>query len=145
MHDIAPARLGAIPFTSPSGDDHEEKTGKSTRVLCGLLTSALLLAGSVSGQLINTSELSENGWYSDDTRADGTGSESAGTNLVSDTLTDAPEGTTGTAAHDADFLNQVLLGAASGAVPLGTFKSAAHMRIGPSGSARARSRTARTT
>ena len=37
---------------------------------------------------VNTAVLSQNGWFSDATRADGTGTEAAGTNLISDTLTD---------------------------------------------------------
>lgn len=60
---------------------------------------------------INTSQLSENGWYSDDTRADGTASmpEAVGTDLVSPTLTDAPEGTSvaATVDHDDDLRKQI--------------------------------------
>ena len=55
----------------------------------------------------NTGALSDNGWFSDDTRADGTGTQSAGTNLISPTLTDDPEGSaSGLLAHDADIIQQ---------------------------------------
>lgn len=59
---------------------------------------------------VPVTQLSENGWFSDDTRADGTASkaEPAGTDLVSPTLTDDPEASAdGTAAHDDDILNQI--------------------------------------
>jgi hypothetical protein len=87
--------------------------------------------GTVPGT-INTRELSENGWFSDDTRADGTGTEAAGTNLISDTLTDDPEATaSGTSAHDADILNQITFGPAAGTVPAGTHTGAVHLTIAP--------------
>jgi hypothetical protein len=54
---------------------------------------AFAMTCAVIGGEVNTSTLSENGWFSDDTCADGSGSEPAGTNLVSDTPTDDPEGT----------------------------------------------------
>jgi len=84
---------------------------------------------SVAGT-INTSELSQNAWFSDDTRADGTGTQAAGTNLVSDTLTDDPEATaTGIPAHDADIVNQIIFGPAPGTVPPGTHTGAVHLQI----------------
>ncbi len=80
----------------------------------------------------NTSQLSQNGWYSDDTRADGLGSQSAGTNLVSDTLTDDPEATaSGTSAHNADIRRQISFGAAPGVIPAGTHRGAVHLTIAP--------------
>lgn len=86
---------------------------------------------------INTSALSENGWFSDDTRADGTGSEAIGTNLISDTLTDDPEATaSGSPTHDGDILLQIpFVGPAPGVVPAGTHPHAVHMTIAgtPSG------------
>lgn len=60
---------------------------------------------------IHTTRLGENGWFSDDTRADGTAPKPAptGEDLVSPTLTDDPEGSSGdaTADHDDDILNQI--------------------------------------
>ena len=82
----------------------------------------------------NTSQLSENGWFSDDTRADGLGAEVAGTNLISDTLTDDPEaGASGSAAHNADIQRQISFGAAPGVVPAGTHRGAVHLTIGATG------------
>ena len=97
-----------------------------------LLLLPLVLATSALGAEINTSALSANGWYSDDTRADGTGSFPAGTNLVSDTLTDDPEATaSGTAVVDGDILAQILFGPAPGVVPGGTHGGALHLFIAP--------------
>jgi nitrous oxidase accessory protein NosD len=81
---------------------------------------------------VQTSGLGEGGWYSDDTRADGTGTEAQGTNLISDTLTDDPEGSaSGTPAHDADILNQIEFVTAPGTVPAGTHPYAVHLTIAP--------------
>jgi len=91
-----------------------------------------LLAAPVGAQ--NTSTLAQNGWFSDDTRADGTGAQVAGTNLISPTLTAMPEASGGLAAHDADIRNQIRFLAAPGAVPVGTNPGALHLRIGASGS-----------
>lgn len=79
---------------------------------------------------VNTAGLSQNGWYSDDTRADGSGTQSQGTNLRSDTLTDDPEATaSGSAAHDADINQQIVFGAAPGTVPFGTHPFAVNLNI----------------
>ena len=108
---------------------------RSVRAACGLVAAFALVASGGVAQEVNTSALSENGWYSDDTRADGTGTESAGTNLISDTLTDDPEATaSGTSAHDADIQAQIVFGDAIGAEPAGTFGGAVHLQIGASGS-----------
>ena len=54
---------------------------------------------------LNISGLGQGGWFSDDTRADGTGVNASGTNLISDTLTDDPEQTaSGNSAFDAEIL-----------------------------------------
>ena len=99
------------------------------------LLSLAMCASSVFAAEVNVSALGDNGWYSDDTRADGTGSETAGTNLISDTLTDDPEATaSGSSAHDADILNQITFGMAPGAVPSGTYLGATHLQIGANGS-----------
>lgn len=96
-------------------------------------TGALgLLAPSALAQ--NTAQLGEAGWYSDDTRADGEGSSSAGTNLVSTGLTDAPEGPMGSTAGDADIRRQVSFGPAPGTPPSGVHRGAVHLQIGASGS-----------
>lgn len=98
------------------------------------LLCALAVASTAAASTIQTSQLSQNGWYSDDTRADGTGSEAAGTNLISPTRTDDPEGSaSGTIAHDADILNQISF-AEDTSVPGGTFPGHVRMTIGPSGS-----------
>ena len=98
--------------------------------LCLALVSACAVSAPLAAQEVNTSALSENGWFSDDTRADGSGSEGAGTNLVSDTLTDDPEASaTGTSAHDADILGQIIFGDAIGAEPVGTYGGAVHLLI----------------
>ena len=106
------------------------------RPLHGVL-ALLILPGLQASQAFaqNTSQLSENGWFSDDTRADGLGANPAGTNLVSTMLTDDPEATaSGTAAHDADIRRQITFGPAPGVVPAGTHAGAVHLRIGPSAS-----------
>jgi hypothetical protein len=95
-------------------------------VMAGL-TSPLI------AQAINTSALAQNGWYSDDTRADGTGTQPAGTNLKSPTLTAGPENLTGNPLHDADINAQLSFGSAT-LVPSGTHAAALHLKIGPSGS-----------
>lgn len=81
---------------------------------------------------VNTYALSINGWYSDDTRADGTGTQPLDTNLVSPTLTDDPEATaSGNPAHDADIQGQIDISdtALPVAPPAGTWTYAAHMQI----------------
>ncbi|MCA9783282.1 MAG: hypothetical protein KC518_06840, partial [Candidatus Cloacimonetes bacterium] len=99
------------------------------------LLSLAMCASSVFAAEVNVSALGDNGWYSDDTRADGTGLPPAGTNLVSDTLTDDPEATAvGTSAHDADILAQISFGPAPGTVPSGTYTGATHLMIGANGS-----------
>ena len=111
-------------------------TRSTLRATCGLFTAFALCVGSIAAQEINTNALSENGWFSDDTRADGTGTYPAGTNLISDTLTDDPEATlSGTSAHDADINAQILFGDALGAEPVGTYGGAVHLRIAPAVSA----------
>ena len=100
------------------------------RLLTAAALLALVMAGVAHAAEINTSALSLNGWYSDDTRADGTGTQSAGTNLISPTLTDDPEATAlGNPAHDADILNQILFGLPPVAPPVGTHPAAVHLRI----------------
>jgi hypothetical protein len=94
------------------------------------LALACAAASPLAAQEINTNFLSQNGWFSDDTRADGSGTEAAGTNLISDSLTDDPEGTaSGTSAHDADIRDQILFGPAPGTVPAGTHPDAVHLLI----------------
>ncbi|MBL9149462.1 MAG: HYR domain-containing protein [Phycisphaerae bacterium] len=83
---------------------------------------------------VNSAALSQNGWYSDDTRADGTGASPAGTNLKSPTLTAAPESGSGSALFDPEILAQLIFGYAPGTVPAFTHTGAAHLKIGPSGS-----------
>jgi len=96
-----------------------------------LIVSLALAACTVAAHAQNTSQLSENGWFSDDTRADGFGTEPVGTNLISPTLTDDPEaGASGTATHDADIQRQITFGAAPGTVPAGTHRGAVHYAIG---------------
>ncbi len=97
--------------------------------LVGVALGSYALAASV-----NTSSLSQNGWYSDDTRADGFGTQVAGTNLKSPTLTDFPEAGSGNVLHNADIQSQISFLIAPGTVPLGTFPSAVRLRIGNSGS-----------
>ncbi|MFO0873085.1 MAG: HYR domain-containing protein [Phycisphaerales bacterium] len=98
------------------------------------IVAACALTSPLAASEVNTSALSQNGWFSDDTRADGTGTQPAGTNLKSNTLTDLPEQTSGTALHDADILAQIIFGVAPGTVPVTTHGGAVHLRIGPSGS-----------
>jgi len=89
-----------------------------------------LLATPLAAQEINTSALSQNGWFSDDTRADGSGSVAEGLNLISDTLTDDPEASgSGTSTHDADINDQILFAPAAGTVPFGTHLGAVQLRI----------------
>jgi hypothetical protein len=93
-----------------------------------------LLVAPIGAQ--NTSVLSQNGWFSDDTRADGTGVSAAGTNLISPTLTDNPEASSmaASSAFDVEIRNQIRFIAAPGTIPMGTHTGALHLRIGPSGS-----------
>ena len=106
----------------------------SIKTSCVLL-AALAGASTSTAFAQNTSQLAENGWYSDDTRADGEGFEAAGTNLVSDLLTDDPEATAvGTSAHNADITRQISFGEAPGTVPAGTHRGAVHLAIGANGS-----------
>lgn len=96
------------------------------------LTVTFLWTTPVVAADVNTAELGVNGWFSDDTRADGTGTQVSGTNLVSDTLTDDPEATAaGNPAHDADILNQIafLDGTVPVAPPVGTWPDAVHLAI----------------
>ena len=100
--------------------------------ILAFLASGVLATAAVA-QEVNTAALSQNGWYSDDTRADGTGSNPADTNLKSPTLTAMPEAGTGTPLHDADILAQIIFGQAFGTVPPMTHGGAVHLKIGPSG------------
>jgi HYR domain len=95
-----------------------------------LLTAGLacLLTTSVAAQAVNTSALSQNGWFADDTRADGSGTQSAGTNLKSPSLTAAPESLSGSVLHESDIHGQINFGAATG-VPAGTHAAAMHLKI----------------
>jgi len=89
-------------------------------------------AGFASAADVNTNMLGANGWYSDDTRADGSGTQPEGTNLVSDTLTDDPEATaSGTPSHDPDILAQAVIGdgAPPVAPPAGEWAYGAHLVI----------------
>lgn len=99
--------------------------------LCVL--ALLIVAAWVSAADVNTNLLGANGWYSDDTRADGTGTQPEGTNLISDTLTDDPESTaSGSSAHDTDILAQTIVGdgAPPVAPPAGEWTYGAHLVIG---------------
>ncbi len=100
------------------------------RTLTRVLALSCLLGTSSLGQAQHTGQLSQNGWHSDDTRADGTGTQPAGTNLVSPVLTDTPEGLSGNPAHDADIRRQIRFGPAPGVVPAGTHSGAVQLRIG---------------
>jgi len=94
--------------------------------------SALVSAPWASAADVNTNLLGVNGWFSDDTRADGSGTEVEGTNLVSDTMTDDPEATAvGSSAHDADILAQTVIGdgAPPVAPPVGEWTYGAHLVI----------------
>ena len=99
--------------------------------------AAAVLLGAMSGVAqVNIGSLADDGWYSDDTRADGSGTQPAGTNLVSPLLTDNPEATaSGNPAHDADIFRQIQLGAAPGVVPAGTWGGALHLSISTLGGA----------
>lgn len=104
------------------------------------LQHAFLALSAAAGLLVaptlaqNTSQLSEQGWYSDDTRADGQGPNPTGTDLVSPTLTDDPEASaSGNPAHDPDIRRQIQFGPAPAGVPRGKHRGAVHLRIGPSG------------
>lgn len=99
------------------------------RVFLGGLILMLGLVSFAPAAEVPTGTLSENGWYSDDTRADGLGAQAAGTNLVSPTLTDAPENAGGNPAHDADINLQIQFVGAPGTVPAGTHTGAAHLTI----------------
>ncbi len=93
----------------------------------------LLLAFTLQAQVSVTS-LADDGWYSDDTRADGAGTQVAGTNLKSMVLTDAPENASGLVAHEADIFSQISFVTAPGTVPSGTWPAALHLKIGASAS-----------
>jgi HYR domain len=96
------------------------------------IAAACAIAGPLAAADVNVPVLGQNGWFSDDTRADGSGSNPAGTNLKSDTLTDAPENATGTPLHNADILAQIVFGAAPGTVPAMTYGGAVHLKVAPS-------------
>jgi hypothetical protein len=101
--------------------------------ILGTMCLAVMTATATAAE-INTDTLGENGWFSDDTRADGDGTEAVGTNLISDTLTDDPEATaSGTSAHDADITRQITFVPAPGTPPAGTFEGAVHLIIGATG------------
>lgn len=106
---------------------------RSWSVLSRAAAFAVLASATALAQVQVTS-LADDGWYSDDTRADGTGTQSAGTNLKSTVLTDMPEAGAGNPAHDADILAQIAFVDAPGSVPSGTWPAALHLVIGPSGS-----------
>lgn len=94
------------------------------------LALACALTASAAAQAVNTSSLSQNGWFSDDTRADGSGTQSIGTNLKSPSLTAAPESLSGSVAHEADINAQINFTAMTG-VPAGTHAAAMHLRVAP--------------
>jgi len=99
-------------------------------VVCGAM--AVLGAEAVLAADVNTNLLGVNGWFSDDTRADGSGIQVEGTNLVSDTLTDEPEASaSGNPAHDPDILAQVVIGDGAPPVPppAGEWTYGAHLQI----------------
>jgi hypothetical protein len=98
------------------------------------LAAACALGAPLYAADVNSASLSQNGWYSDDTRADGTGVSLAGTNLVSPTLTAAPESGSGSALFDPEILAQIIFGYAPGTVPAFEHTGAAHLKIGPSSS-----------
>jgi hypothetical protein len=86
---------------------------------------------------LHVNDFGVGGWYSDDTRADGAGLLSAGTNLIGLTSTDAPEGP-GSALHDAEIRKQIQFLPAAAlpvAAPNGTNQAGAlHLEIANSGS-----------
>ena len=103
---------------------------------CPILLPLALLAASSSALAAplpqNIGQLSENSWYSDDTRADGLGVAPAGTNLISPVVTADPEGSaSGVAAHTAEINRQITFGSAVGVVPAGTHRGAVHLTIAP--------------
>ena len=95
-----------------------------------LRTATLILLGASAGLAqVNVTSLADDGWYSDDTRADGSGAIAVGTNLKSTILTAAPESGSGVPTHDQDIMEQILLGAAAGTVPTGTWQGAVNLFI----------------
>jgi len=96
-----------------------------------LRIATIVLLGSAAGLAqVNVGSLADDGWYSDDTRADGSGTIlPAGTNLKSPLLTAAPESGTGSSTHDADIMGQIMFGSAPGTVPAGTWQGSVHLFI----------------
>ncbi|MCB1060655.1 MAG: T9SS type A sorting domain-containing protein [Calditrichaeota bacterium] len=112
---------------------------KKAEMLFAILLAILVLANSSWAAEVNSASLGDNGWYSDDTRADGSGTQAAGTNLVSPTLTDVPENGSGNAAHDSDILSQLLYGPAPAGFPGGTHPGAVNLWIDAVGGASGKS------
>ena len=104
-------------------------------VFAAVAALAIAAAGTAWAVPINTSALSQNGWFSDDTRADTADAGvplAVGDNLVSPTLTDNPEATaSGNAAHDPYIQGQIQFGDAPPTVPAGTHMGAVHLAIAP--------------
>ena len=91
--------------------------------------------------VISSQALGENGWFSDDTRADGSGTQTAGTNLISPTYTDAPEGTSMDAdsAFDSDILDQIDFNPGITSPPANEWQGAANLTIDAVGGAAGKS------
>jgi len=116
--------------------------GRNIRLLTQAVTAAFALVGGTSLALaadINTGSIGQNGWFADDTRADGSGAQPAGSNLRSPTLTDAPENMGANPAHDAGILNQILMIPAPGTVPVSTWTGSVNLRINNIGLANGKS------
>ncbi len=104
------------------------------RALLSSLCVLILLGSAIwsSAADVNSNLLGNNGWFSDDTRADGSGTQAEGENLISDTLTDDPEATaSGSNTHDGDILAQAVVGdgAPPVAPPVGEWTYGAHLVI----------------
>lgn len=105
---------------------------KTVGMIVVAMVSLAVVAAPAPAADLNTNLLAVNGWFSDDTRADGTGTQVEGTDLVSPTLTDDPEATaSGNPAHDADILAQVVIGdgAPPVAPPAAEWQYGAHLLI----------------
>lgn len=91
---------------------------------------------------INVASLASEGWYSDDTRSDGTDGYGAGLSLIGLTTTDLTTGavspTVGVAGHDAAIAQHISFSAtAPGFVPIGTHAGAVRLAIGNHASGKA--------
>ncbi len=92
------------------------------RLFIALVSVSALVTAAPAGAVTNVTGFGSNNWYSDDTRADGTGTFTAGTNLVgisnTNLATGAPgEPVAGVAGHDADIAGQITFGAAPAGAP----------------------------